>query len=79
MAVINKIKAGNIQLGTHPPIISCAPLVVYSGPGSDQDSKEIYVSEDDSVEKSDLQSADSTGLQPLRCMVPQSSSPYPYR
>ena len=31
MAAMNKIKAGNIQLGTRAPTVSCACLVVYSG------------------------------------------------
>ena len=46
MAVINKIKAGNIQLGSHPPVISYACLVVYSGPAGDGGINEIYKSND---------------------------------
>ena len=82
MAAINKIKAGNIQLGSCPPIVSCACLAVYSGPAGDLGRSTIY--EDDGYVKnldvvSQVESADSAVLQPVRCMVPQSSSPYPYR
>lgn len=83
-AAMNKIKAGNIQLGTRAPTVSCTRLVVFSG-GSVN--KEIYETDDDSVHKSDIvsstmsdsQSTASIDLQQNRCMVPQSSLQHLYR
>ena len=83
-AAMNKIKADNIQLGTHAPTVSCQCLVVSTGGPVSQ---EIYKSDDESVHKSDSvsntvsdgQSPASTDVHQERCMVPQYSSPYPYR
>ena len=83
-AAMNNIKAGNIQLGTHAPTVSCQCLVVYTGGPVSQ---EIYESDDESLHKSDSvsntvsdgQSSASTDVHQERCMLPQSSSPYPYR
>ena len=83
MAAIQQMKAGNIQLGACPAVVSCARLVVYSGPASDKSGTAIYKSDADMKSdvktdvKSDVMSDDSTSVLPERCMV--SSSCYPYK
>ena len=81
MAAIQQMKAGNIQIGTHPAVVLCAHLVVYSGPASDKRGTAIYKSDADMKSdvktdvKSDVTSDDSSVL-PERCMVPSSCYPY---
>ena len=82
MAAIQQMKAGNIQLGTCSPVVSCERLILYSGPASDIGGKAIYESDDDTESdvktdvKSDVTSDDLTSVLPEMCMVPSSCYPY---